>query len=84
MPKPKREIVEPGVVVGDTKFKPGDEAALAKVAPQWNIDQMVAKGWLTGDWSNVGLTPEEEAEVAEETQAAAAAGSARTGRKNGR
>lgn len=50
--KPDRAIaLAEGVVVGTKTFKPGQEDALAKVAEQWNIDQMVRSGWLTGDWS---------------------------------
>ena len=71
--KSDRAIVEP-VVYGEKKFKPGQEAELAEVAPQWNLAQMKSRGWISGDWSKVGLTPEEEAEAAEEAAAAAAAG----------
>lgn len=39
------------VVVGDTIYEPGDEDALARATPQWNLDQMVTKGFLSGDWS---------------------------------
>lgn len=69
--KSDRAIVEP-VVYGDTQYKPGMEAELAKVAPQWNLAQMKSKGWIEGDWSSVGLTPEEEAEAVAEVQAEAA------------
>ena len=78
MPKSDRTINE-SIVVGDTTFEPGDEAELAKIAPQWNLKQMADKGWISGDWSEVGVTPEEEAEA--NAAAAAAATKPTTGRK---
>lgn len=62
--KKNREIAhEGGIVYGDTTYEKGDESKLAKVCPQWNIDQMVRDGWLKGDWKDAGLDPEEEQEA---------------------
>ena len=72
MPKKNRAIaLESGIVFDKKTFKPGDEDELASVAPQWNLDQMAGAGWLTGDWSNAGVTPEEESAANEEKLAAA-------------
>lgn len=80
MPKSDRAIVvKEGITVGDTTYKPGDEAELAKVTPQWNLNQMAAKGWITGDWSSVGLTPADEAKAIADAQESAA-----PARKSGR
>lgn len=68
--KPNRAIVaEGGIVYGTKKYTAGQEDELAAACPQWNIDQMVAANWLTGDWSNAGLTPDEEADVAAKSTA---------------
>lgn len=68
MAKSDRAILVPeGIVVGDTKFKPGDEKELASAdVPQWNLQQMIDKGFISGDWSKAGLTPEEEAKAVAE------------------
>lgn len=63
MAKKIRAIAEP-IVFGKKTYKPGDEDALAAVAPQWNINEMFNKGWLSGDWSDAGLTPEEVVDAA--------------------
>jgi len=49
--KSDRAIVTP-VTVADKLFEAGMEDELARVTPQWNLNAMVEKGWLSGDWSD--------------------------------
>lgn len=66
-------VVLEGVVFGSKRFKPGMEAELADSdVPAWNLREMEQKGFISGDWSNAGLTTEEEAEVVAESAEAAA------------
>lgn len=80
--KPKRRIVE-SFTYGDALYREGDESELAKSGiPQWNLDQIAAKGWISGDWKDAGLSPEEEAEAVAEAQSEASA-PARSAKKRG-
>lgn len=54
--------IEGAVVQFGRIYKAGDEAALALVLPQSDIDRLAAKGVLTGDWSSA---PGESSEPAE-------------------
>lgn len=64
--------VPEGIVFGTKVYKPGSEDSLAKVAPQTIINEMVGRGWLSGDWSDVGVTAEQVDEAAEKAATAAA------------
>lgn len=73
MAKNDRAILRPeGVVVGKKAFKPGEEVGLADALVEARatpplVREMADKGFISGDWSKVGLTPDEEADAIAES-----------------
>lgn len=86
MAKSDRAILVPeGVVVGKKAFKPGEEVGLADALVEARataplVREMADKGFISGDWSKVGLTPDEEADAIAETVEAAKPSAARKGK----
>lgn len=40
-----------GIAVGTRTYRPGEEDALASALGETNVDRLVEKGYLVGDWS---------------------------------
>lgn len=72
-----------GVNQGGRLYKAGDEEALAGVLTQKNIDRLVEKGVLAGNWSSTepaSTAPADAASANEEKSAPAERSSSKRGR----